>query len=660
MGIRNLSEAKMCGIAGFTHGTRVLDDPIVRRDTIRRMTASLNHRGPDQEDAYWTPEIALGAVRLRVIDLDGGDQPFRTEDGRFVLVYNGEIYNHAELRQQLEGLGHRFRTRCDTEVALCAFAAWGTGCFSRFRGMFAMAVWDLRERRLVLARDRMGIKPLYVAAVDSRAGRELVFGSELKALFEHPGVTRTLDLDALQDYLSVNYVPGPRTLVEGIEKLPAGHCLEWHDGAISTTCWWNPRVVVDDTLNEHEAGAELDRLLRDSVRDHLASDVPVGIWASGGLDSSTLLHYASELDARRLKTFSIAFEAKSCDESQWFRQIADIYGTEHHEVELNPRTDLVPAILDMATYSDEPGADAGALPVWFLSKMSRRHVTVALSGEGGDELFGGYVTYRADRLAAPLRRIPASLRRVALGAANRLLPVSDEKIGFEYKVKRFLEGSLLHPDEAHLFWNGSFSTEQRHRLLPHMPVRGMRHLYEGLPPASRVGPLNRYMLADQRYYLQDNLLYKVDRMSMAHSLEVRPPFLDHRIVEFSRRLPERMKIRGASQKVILNRLMKGKLPQSILKRKKTGLDIPAHEWLRGPLAGLLEETLRPAAVRRMDLLDATAVSRLMSDHRDRRTNVGYQLWALLTLFLWMERWDIEIPPAMQRTKRTSEAFAAAS
>jgi asparagine synthase (glutamine-hydrolysing) len=613
------------------------------------MTKSLTHRGPDQQGIYCSPDIALGAVRLQVIDIDGGEQPFRTEDGRTTIVYNGEIYNFAEIRRELEARGHRFRSLCDTEVALRAFIEWDTACFARFRGMFAMAIWSETTKRLVLARDRIGIKPLYTR----RIGRDIVFGSELKALFAHPKVTRTLDHAGLQDFLSLNYVPAPRTLIDGIEKLLPGHYLEWRNGIATQTAWWKLRFAPDPVLDEGEAAHELDRLLRESVREHLVSDVPLGIWASGGLDSSTLLHYAAEVGTKPVKTFSIAFESKSCDEREYFREIARIYGTEHHELELHPGPDVVSAIEDFASYSDEPGADAGALPVWFLSKMTRRHVTVALSGEGGDELFGGYLTYRADQLARPLRAMPGLFRKTALSAARAFIPVSNKKIGFEYKLKRWLEGSLLHPDEAHLFWNGAFSVEQKRELIfdrnGHRNVHHVRDLYDSLPPAAETGFLNRYLMFDQQYYLPDNLLYKVDRMSMAHSLEVRPPLLDHRIVEFAGRLPERFKMNGSNQKAILKRVMRGKLPDFILDRKKSGLDIPAHEWFRGPLLPLLQETLKKDVVNRTSLFNSDATERLIRDHREKRINAGYQLWGLLTLFLWLKRWNVEIVPLEEQS-----------
>jgi asparagine synthase (glutamine-hydrolysing) len=328
---------------------------------------------------------------------------------------------------------------------------------------------------------------------------------------------------------------------------------------------------------------------------------------------------------------------------------------------LRPGPNIISAIEEFAYYSDEPGADAGALPVWFLSKMSRQHVTVALSGEGGDELFGGYLTYRADQLARPLRSLPRLLRKTALQAARSLLPVSDAKIGFEYKLKRWLEGSLLEPDEAHLFWNGSFSADQKRALLSNRNGHHLRNLYESLPTARETGFLNRYLMLDQQYYLPDNLLYKVDRMSMAHSLEVRPPLLDHRIVEFAGRLPERLKIRGSNQKAILKQVMKGKLPDSILNRKKSGLDIPAHEWFRGPLLPLLEETLRPDVVRSTSLFNSDVTERLIVDHKEKRINAGYQLWGLMTLFLWLKRWDIQVVPLEEQSSPGHvETFVAAN
>jgi asparagine synthase (glutamine-hydrolysing) len=382
-----------------------------------------------------------------------------------------------------------------------------------------------------------------------------------------------------------------------------------------------------------DAEEELDRLLRESVREHLISDVPLGVWLSGGLDSSTILHYAAAASSTPLRTYSITFRGRRFDESAYAQEAASCYGARHQTFDLNPEHDLRAAIEAMSTYSDEPSADAGALPVWFLSQMCRREVTVALSGEGADELFGGYLTYLADKLAGPARRVPRFLRHGTLAAAKRW-PVSDEKISLEYKLKRFLEGSLMHPDLAHVYWNGTFSERSKREIFRFADAKPLRRLFDDAPMAQR------NFWYDQRYYLADDILYKVDRMSMAHSLEVRPPFLDHRIVEFGASLPESFKIRGFRKKFLLRRLMRDKLPAGILSRSKQGLDIPIHDWFRGPLRSLLLDTLADSTLRRTRLFDASRIWSLVWDHLDRRANLGYHLWGLVTLMLWMDRWDI--------------------
>jgi asparagine synthase (glutamine-hydrolysing) len=632
----------MCGIAGFTRLSRDIG-----RGVAERITETLYHRGPDQHGVHEGSLATLCAVRLKIIDLAGGDQPIVSQDGDTVIAFNGEIYNHQEIRAELEAKGHRFASHCDTETVLAAFVEWDTDCFNRMRGMFAAALWNESRQRLVIARDRSGIKPLYYY----RDREDVYFGSELKAILEHPHVPRVLDLQALDSYLSVNYVPGERTLIQGIRKVPPGHFLEWRKGSCKIAPWLR-RGETERITSFGAAKEQLDWLLRESVREHLISDVPLGVWASGGLDSSTILHYAAEQTSGTLKTFSVSFAGRSFDESPYFREVARIYGTDHHEFDLNPDVELQTAIEDFAYYSDEPSADAGALPVWYLSKMTRRHVTVALSGEGADELLGGYLTYQADRLARPFRMVPAPLRRAMRGALDRYLPVSDEKISLEYKLKRWIEGSWLHPDEAHFFWNGTFSNEQRHKIRPGSNGNGLREMVARLG-LGRMGVVDRYLAVDQNFYLPDDILYKADRMSMAHSLEVRPPFLDPRIVEFAAALPERFKIRGSKQKFVLRELMKGKLPECVLTRKKTGFDIPTHDWFRGVLRPLLMDTLSTDAVKATGVFSAPAVAALIRDHMERRVNVGYHLWGLLTLFLWMKRWKVEALPS----EETIPAFA---
>ncbi len=621
----------MCGIAGFTHLNRDPDP-----DRIWEITRPLIHRGPDQQGVWESPDVSLGAVRLKILDLEQGDQPMASCQGDTVVVFNGELYNHMELRRDLERAGHRFQSRCDTETALHAFLEWDTDAFRRFRGMFAAAFWVQSKRRLVLVRDHVGIKPLYFA----RLRENIYFGSELKAILHHPEIGRCIDLAGLTDYLSLNYVPGPRTLVEGIEKLPPGTWLEWRAGRVKTEAYWRLELHPDPAMDLPSAKQELDSLLRSAVREQLVADVPLGIWSSGGLDSSTVLHYASESASGRLKTFSVSFQGRSFDESRYFRRVADAYGTDHYEFDLNPDADLAPVIEEIPYYSDEPSADAGALPVWFLSKMCRRHVTVALSGDGADELFGGYKTYLADRYSQHLRRLPQGVLRFGERTA-RMLPVSDEKIGWDYKVTRLLQGSLLDPVEAHFFWNGTFSRGQQADLRTCWSLRAQRNALERLGrPASG---LSRFLWMDQLCYLPDDILTKVDRMSMGHSLEVRPPFLDHRIVEFAARLPENFKIRGGRLKFVLRELMKDRLPTAVIKRGKEGFDIPTHHWFRTVLRPLLLDTLNESSVKRSGILSWPAVEAVIRAHLERRANLGYHLWGLVVLFLWMKQWGITAP-----------------
>ena len=607
-------------------------------------TDLLRHRGPDQSGTFQSERIALGAVRLKIIDLHGGDQPFYSEDRSTVLVFNGEIYNHAELRRDLESRGHRFSSHCDTEVVLRAFLEWDTESFSRLRGMFALAVWNDKTRRLVLARDRVGIKPLYTAQV----GGELYFASELKSLFAHDEIPRELDQSALNHYLALNYVPGPFTLVKGIGKISPGSWLEWKDGSVRVQSYWTPQFKTDSNWTLNSAAEALDHLMKDAVREHLISDVPVGVWLSGGVDSSAILHYVREATNAPIRTYSIGFAGRSFDESGPARTIAKHYGAEHHELDLNPSLDLEDAIHRIVYYSDEPFADAGAVPVWFLSRLSREGVTVALSGEGSDELFGGYLTYRADRLAQLARRVPKRVRKSLLGLL-RFWPVSNDKISFEYKLKRFLEGSLLHSDEAHTYWNGSFARHEQRNLLSSAEAASVHDLFDQrIPCGDCTSFLTRYLAFDQRYYLTDDLLQKVDRMSMAHSLEVRPPYLDHRIIEFAASLPDHLKVDGRKQKVVLKNLMRTRLPESVLRRPKIGLDIPTHDWFRGALRPLLEETLSEAAIEQTGLFRTTAIRRIISDHMDGRANLGFHLWGLLVLFLWMKQWKIRTNSAVEQ------------
>jgi asparagine synthase (glutamine-hydrolysing) len=637
----------LCGIAGFTHKKWTPE-----RGRIQSAVATLIHRGPDQQGVFESPMCSMGAARLKIIDLASGDQPIATGDGTTTIVFNGEIYNHEILRKELEERGHKFRTRTDTETVLHAFLEWDTDAFARLRGMFAVALWNEPQKRLVLARDRMGIKPLYI----SRHGEDLLFGSELKTIFIHPEVDRRLSLNGLDCYLSLNYAPCPWTLVESIEKLPPGKWVDWRNGVTKSEAYWTlPFGPSRHRVTIESAKEELDGLLQESVREHLLSDVPLGVWLSGGIDSSTILHYAAKAASSRLKTFSITFRGRSFDETPYASEVAAQYGTDHEPFDLGTDINLQGAIEEFAYFSDEPSADAGALPIWFLSKLSKTRVTVALSGEGGDELFGGYLTYRANRLAESLRRFPAGALRVALAGLRRW-PVSDEKISFEYMLKRFFEGSLMSRSRAHVYWNGTFSDARKRELvkapLPPALEKTLTDLRELLLADDDLAP---YLWYDQKYFLPDDILQKVDRMSMAHAVEVRPPFLDHRIVEFMASLPAAFKIQGSRQKVVLKELMKDKLPASILKRKKTGLDIPVHEWFRGQLRPLLLDAVETGVSEHSGLFKREEIEACVRDHMERRANLGYHLWGLLILFLWMKRWRIQTAPSVTPGPRLRES-----
>ena len=635
----------MCGIVGFTHKN---DLPPPER--ISEAAATLVHRGPDQQGVYESPTCSLGATRLKILDLESGDQPLRSDDGDTTIVFNGEIYNHLEIRAELAKSGHTFQTHCDTETVLQAFLEWDTACFEKLRGMFAIGLWTNSTKRLVLARDRVGIKPLYIA----RKGDDLYFGSELKAILVHPEIERNLSPPALDCYLALNYIPAPWTMIEGIFKVMPGTWLEWRNGTVHSETYWSLPAPHPEPYTMTSACEELDSLLQQSVKEHLISDVPLSVWLSGGLDSSTILHYASRASASRVKTFSVSFRGRSFDESSYIARMVREYGTEHQELDLNPEQDLEGAIQEFAYYSDEPSADAGALPLWFLAKLSRTQTEVALSGEGADELFGGYLTYRASRIAQNLRRLPVAALRTGQWLM-RAWPVSDEKIGLEYKINRLLAGSLMSAERGHVYWNGTFSEVEKRRLVPDRLPAALHDILGSL--GGQLGKngndLNAYLWFDQKYYLPDDILIKSDRISMAHSLEVRPPFLDHRIVEFANRLPASLKIAGSRQKVVLQQLMMDKLPSAVLHRPKVGFDIPAHDWLRGPLQGLLRETLREGAAEYPEIFRPDVLESHLQDHLERRVNIGYHLWGLMILLLWMRKWNIRPPRPATATQLVS-------
>jgi asparagine synthase (glutamine-hydrolysing) len=610
----------MCGICGVVSASGSVDP-----ERAARMSGTLVHRGPDSFGELNDGPVAVAARRLSIIDLETGDQPVANEDGTIHVVQNGEIYNYRELRRELERAGHRFRTNGDTEVIVHLYEQHGDRFAERLRGMFAIAIWDTRRRRFLLARDRFGIKPLYYSA----DGGELSFASELRAF-----PRGELDLDALEAFLAFNSIPAPLTIFRDVHKLPAGHTLAWDDGRISVERFARPGPVLkheERADEEAELVEELRARMRDSVRAHLVSDVPVGVLLSGGIDSSLLAALAAQETSGRVRTFSIGFDERSFDELDDARLVARQFDTEHQELVLRPdAAQLLPALADAF---DEPFADSSALPTYLVSQLAASEVKVALSGEGGDELFGGYYTYAADLLAPRA----APLARLARPFVERL-PSSDRKASFDYRAKRFVRAAHLPPLERHHGWKEIFSPDARAELTGRSssfdPVKLLRARYDETVGSDE---LARLQDVDLGVYLVDDLLVKTDRASMAHSLEARVPYLDTIVSNLALALPSRHKVRGLRKKLLLRKAAEPLLPRQIVYGRKRGFSIPAAAWLRGDLVPFARETLAPDRLRRQGYFQPDAVARVLDDHVAGREDLSRQLWGLLAFTLWYER-----------------------
>ncbi len=603
------------------------------------MSAKLVHRGPDSDGIFAEGPAALAARRLAIIDLETGDQPIANEDSTIHVVQNGELYNYRELRAELERAGHRFRTHGDTEVLVHLYEQEGLEFARRLRGMFAVALWDAKRRRLVLARDRYGIKPLYYRA-DPGGGLE--FASELRAL-----PRGEIDLDALEAFLAFNSIPAPLTIFRDARKLAPGHLLVWEGGEQRIERFARPAPAAVGELrddDEAELIEELRARLRDSVRAHLVSDVPVGVLLSGGIDSSALTALAAQESSEPVRTFSIGFEERSFDELGDARLVAERYGTQHRELVLRPDAALLlPAL---AEAFDEPFADSSALPTYLVSQLAAQDVKVALSGEGGDELFGGYYTYVADQLA--LRAGGAA--RLARPLVE-LLPTSTAHASFDYKAKRFVRGAHLPPLERHHAWKEIFSLETRAELT------GRRHGFDPVDlyrarfaETEDAELLARLQDVDLGIYLVDDLLVKTDRASMAHSLEARVPFLDPAVTNFAAALPAKHRVRGLRKKVLLRKAVAPLVPSQIVRGKKRGFSIPAAAWLRGELEPFARGTLSPETLRRQGFFRPEAVTALLDRHVAGKEDLSRQLWGLLAFTLWHEH-HVEREPAPLASER---------
>ena len=624
----------MCGIAGFFVNGQAEE----ARGTLQRMTDSLRHRGPDDEGFYVDAQIALGARRLRIIDLETGQQPVANEDGSVQVIQNGEIYNFAALRQRLEEHGHRFHTRSDTEVIAHAYEVYGDDCVAHFDGMFALAIWDTSARRLVLARDRMGEKPLYYYA----GSDAFVFGSELRALLAHPSVPAVLSLESLSRYLAFEYVPAPSSIVAGVQKLLPGQLLTVSPGGKPTgQRYWDLDFRPDGSVSEREWADRLYQQLEASVRRRMISDVPLGIFLSGGIDSGAIVALAARANGRRpLKTFTIGFPDATFDERPSARLIAQHCGAEHEETVFSPH-DMLALLEEVGGLLDEPLVDNSFLPTYALSRFARRSVGVTLSGDGGDELFCGYPTFLADRAARWIGRLPRSVQTLAAWSVNRLRP-SARYGSLEFLLKQFFRG-VPHAAElrTQLLLGGLLAWEQSRLFSP--AVRAACAGFDPHEDLPRVvdesgtsNPIDRLIYQHSKFYLADQNLVNVDRASMACGLEVRAPFLDHNLVDLACRIPAGLKLRGWTTKHILKRALEGVLPASILLRRKQGFGVPIGPWLRGPLRGVLETRLAADRVAHVGLFDPTVVKRLVAEHVAGHRDHRKILWALLMLDAWRE------------------------
>ncbi|TMC36586.1 MAG: asparagine synthase (glutamine-hydrolyzing) [Chloroflexi bacterium] len=619
----------MCGICGVAGG-----DPARGRELVDRMCASMAHRGPDDAGSEQVDGVTLGMRRLSIIDLAGGHQPMANEDSTVWVVQNGEIFNHLDLREQLSAAGHVFATGSDTEVLVHGWEQWGERMVERLNGQFAFAILDRRRASLLLARDRVGIKPLHYA-ID---GERLLFASELKALLRDPELRRGVDPDALDEYLAHEFVPSPRSIVRGIGKLRPGHTLTWSLAEHTATLnrYWEPRLNLERDGHRRDLDAdcaELREVLRESVRKELISDVPLGVFLSGGIDSSAVTAMMTQLGGD-VKSFSVGFAERSFDEAPYARQVAKHLGTDHHELTLEPSM-LLGLIPRLPALLDEPLGDASIIPTYLLSTFTRQHVKVALGGDGGDELFAGYPTLQAHRLAGYYMHAPGALRRGLVEPIVRRLPVSRGNLSFDFRAKRFVAGAAHPVSERHQRWMGSFPPEERVAVLS-QDMRGALASRNGEDAAANASldALNEVLLLDMRGYLENDILVKLDRASMMASLEGRVPLLNNDFVAYATGLPLNLKLRGLRSKFLLKRALRGILPDQILDRPKKGFGIPVAEWFRGPLREQMLSVLSPDRIKREGYFDAGVVGRLIADHLAGRRDNRKQLWTLFAFEMW--------------------------
>ena len=623
----------MCGIVGFVRN----DGKPVDEQLLSRMCNAIRHRGPDDEGFYVNGSVGLAMRRLAIIDLKSGQQPIHNQDRSSWIVFNGEIYNYLELREKLEKLGHKFYTNSDTEAIVHAYDEYGVDCPKHLRGMFAFAIWNEKNEELFLARDRVGKKPLLFALVNG----QLIFGSEFSALLLHPDVSRDIQPEALDHYLSFMCIPAPLTAYRAIRKLEPAHWLRWRKGEIETHRYWQPDFTKKLDIDEEEAGERTVEILREAVRVRLMSEVPLGAFLSGGIDSSAVVALMSLESSERVKTFSIGFDEQDFSELHHARRIAEHVGADHHEFIVRP--DAVEVLPMLVEHYGEPYADSSAVPTYYVAKETRKHVTVALNGDGGDESFAGYDRYIAMELTEKYRRVPAILRESVIKEAVNLLPTAPKRRSRINSAKRLLDRVSRPKVDRYTHWVSVFNDQTKEPLysdffrkqtLDADPTEVLAHWFKR---ANGIGILDAMLLTDQMTYLPNDLLVKVDIATMAVSLEARSPFLDHHVIEFAASLPQKLKLRGLTSKYLLKKVLRKLLPSENLNRRKMGFGVPIGHWFRGQMQPFLREVVLSEKALRRGLFKPEAVRRLVELHARGERDYSHQLWTLLMLELWFNR-----------------------
>lgn len=628
----------MCGICG------IVGDQIAFRANqpiLEKMLASIRHRGPDDNGTYVDDDALLGSVRLSIIDLSTGHMPICNEAGDIWIVFNGEIYNYQSLREYLLVRGHQFKSQSDTEVVVHLYEEFGVECVQHLNGIFAFAIWDRKQKRLFLARDRMGIKPLYYTEI----GDQLVFASEMRAILAHSRVKRDIDPVSLNEYLSFEYVPSPRTIITNIFRIPAGCWATYSKAGLKVESYYQlslARSEMQPPVDWRDYTARLDERLQASIKQELVSDVPVGVLLSGGVDSSTVAAYMAELYPRKVKSFSIGFEEKSFDESIFARRVAKHLGTEHNELILSAKK-AGEMVANIADYLDEPFGDSSFIPTFLLSQFARQQVKVALGGDGGDELFAGYPTLIAHKMINYYERIaPWTFRAHLAPAILKILPVSFNNISFDFKVRRFLSGRGYPIEVRHQRWLGSLYDEDKQDLLQDWLKPVLRDTYYMAYHYSRkcdaVQYLNRLLYNDINLYLEGDILFKVDRASMASSLEVRVPLLNRDLVDYISTLPIELKLRGITGKYILKKCVEHRLPSDIINRPKKGFNMPVAHWMTRDLRELVEDSFSETTLKNQGLFKHGFIRKLFDDHLEYRRDNRKPLWTLLVFQLWYAKY----------------------